>query len=126
MDTNILDELIEEIRNMTPEEYNAYHEEALKMKKAADKIFGERNPPKDKVHWHDLRDNPTNLPKFYKKVYVKLATGDYTFAMCGKNYNDELTWWYRPLFEKPNQSCEIIYYKVIAWCVPPKLPTFDE
>ena len=53
-------ELIDEIRNMTPEEYDAYHQEALKMKEAADRIFGKRN---ESTVWHDLRKNPSYTSK---------------------------------------------------------------
>ena len=34
-----LDSLIDEIENMSVEEYNKYHEEAKKMKKAYDKMI---------------------------------------------------------------------------------------
>lgn len=34
-----LDSLIDEIKNMSVEEYNKYHEEAKKMKKAYDKMI---------------------------------------------------------------------------------------
>ena len=122
---SIMDELIEEIRNMTPEEYNAYHEEALIMKKAADKIFGKREI-NQKTYWHDLREDEKDLPKFWEKVYVKLDTGHYTFAMYGKNYNKEYRWWYKNAFDIPNEHMELIPYSIIAWCIPPELPTFEE
>ena len=60
MSNSDFQELIDEIRNMTPEEYDAYHQEALKMKEAADKIFGERN---EATIWHDIRKNSSDTPK---------------------------------------------------------------
>ena len=124
MDTNLFDELIEEIRNMTPEEYNAFHKEALIMRKAADKIFGKREA-KQKTHWHDLRENKDDLPKFWEKVYVKLSIGRYTFAMYGKDNSGNCHWWYRAAFDVANEHCEMIPYDIIAWCIPQKLPIFD-
>ena len=116
-------ELIDEIRNMTPEEYDAYHQEALKMKEAADRIFGKRN---EVTIWHDLRKNPSDTPKPYKEVYVKLSIGEYCYAMCGHVECGDLTWWYVPKFTKQVYSNEIIHYDIIAWCDAPKLPKFED
>ena len=111
---------------MTPEEYNAYHKEALIMKKAADKIFGKRNT-KQKTKWHDLRKNINDLPEAWEKVYIKLSTGQYTYAMYGDCADTKFHWWYRDAIEtRRNEIHAIIPYSVIAWCIPPELPVFDE
>ena len=39
MDNKTFEELLSEIKNMTPEQYNEYHKEALKMKKSFDKMI---------------------------------------------------------------------------------------
>ena len=65
------------------------------------------------------------LPKFRKKVYVKLSNGRYTLAMYGKDNLGNYYWWYRSVLDVANEHCVMIPYAIIAWCIPPKLPIFE-
>lgn len=66
-----------------------------------------------KEKWHDLREDPNDLPK---------KTGEY-FTNIGLLYYDELCnrhFWYTPSCEACGYSSETEEDEVIAWCELPK------
>ena len=66
------------------------------------------------IEWHDLRKNPTDLPKEEKEVLVYLWDSYY----IGSYSSEDVEWWFNEFSLDYKRLDE-----VIAWC---ELPTYKE